>query len=55
MQDASEYVSSERTVLRNRQDELDRKAVGLEKQLRHAMKSGLASEGVSGVQPCDWV
>jgi hypothetical protein len=42
MQDASEYVVSERNALRNRQTELDKKAVGLEKQLRQAMKAGLA-------------
>jgi hypothetical protein len=40
MQDASEYVVSERNALRNRQTELDKKAVGLEKQLRQAMKAG---------------
>lgn len=40
IQDASEYVVSERNALRNRQTELDKKAVGLEKQLRQAMKAG---------------
>ena len=46
MKDASEYVVSERDALQKRQAELDRKAVGLEKQLRQAMKAGLAADDV---------
>lgn len=49
MQDASEYVNSERDALRKRQAELDKKAVGIERQLRQAMKSGLAARGVNCV------